>query len=84
MKKEDFKISVDGNILHILGEKRSDDSHAGRKYNLMERAFGHFERSIFLPHSIDEKNAEVTYHEGVMTVILPKTDPVPPTRLAVR
>jgi HSP20 family protein len=49
----------------------------------MERAYGHFERSIPLPHGVDQHQAEVSYREGVLTVILPKTDTLPPRRLTV-
>jgi HSP20 family protein len=50
----------------------------------MERAYGHFERTIGLPHSIDSAQAEVSYQDGVLTVILPKTEDVPPRQLNVR
>jgi len=50
----------------------------------MERAFGSFERSVPLPSNIDAGHAEVVYDEGVITVILPKTEATPPTQLSIR
>jgi HSP20 family protein len=47
----------------------------------MERAFGRFERTLSIPHNVDERRAEIAYQDGVLTVILPKTKPAPPTRL---
>jgi HSP20 family molecular chaperone IbpA len=49
----------------------------------MERAFGRFERSIALPADIDACNPEVGYDNGVITVILPKREPIPPTQSSI-
>jgi len=83
MQKKDLDISVRGNVLHVRGEKRSEGEHRGRSYHLMERAYGRFERTIPLPHDIDSERAEVSYKDGVITVILPKTEPSPPRSLHV-
>jgi hypothetical protein len=45
----------------------------------MERAFGRFERSIPLPSNVDAARSEVSDQGGVITVILPKIEAVPPT-----
>ncbi len=84
MEKEDFDISIQGGELRIRGEKRSKGDRQERMYHLMERAYGRFERRIALPHSIDGAQAEVSYQGGVLTVILPKTENVPPQQLDVR
>ena len=83
MNKNDLDISVQGNFLRIRGEKRSEGEHCGRLYHLMERAYGRFERNIPLPHDIDRERAEVNYQDGVITVILPKTEAIPPRHLTV-
>ena len=84
MEKEDFDISLQGSELRIRGEKRSQGDRQERLYSLMERAYGHFERRIALPHSVDETQTEVTYRDGVLTVILHKTEGVPPQKLDVQ
>jgi HSP20 family protein len=83
MNEDDLAIDIRGNVLRIRGEKRSGAVQEGRRYHLMERAYGHFERSIPLPHGVDQHKAEVSYRDGVLTVILPKTDTLPPRRLTV-
>jgi HSP20 family molecular chaperone IbpA len=50
----------------------------------MERAFGRFERSIDLPADIDAREPELAYDDGVITVILPKRKPTPPTQASIR
>ena len=84
MRKEDTHISVDRGRLQIRGIKRSSGEDEPRFYHLMERAFGSFERSVPLPSNIDAGHAEVVYDEGVVTVILPKTEATPPTQLSIR
>jgi HSP20 family protein len=84
MNKDDLDISIQGSTLYIRGEKLSEGEHKGRLYLLMERAYGRFERRITLPGDIDRKHAEVTYHSGVVTVIVPKTEALPPQRLTVK
>lgn len=84
MNKGDLDVSIQGSTLYIRGEKRSEGEHRGRLYLLMERAYGRFERTITLPSNIDRKHAEVTYHSGVVTVIVPKTEALPPQRLTLK
>ena len=83
MRKEDLDISIQANVLVVRGVKRSEGEHEGRRYSLMERAYGTFERTIPIPHEIDRDRAEVTYRDGVLTVVLPKTEPTPPRQLSV-
>jgi HSP20 family protein len=83
MNEGDLAIDVDGNVLRIRGEKRSGATQQRRRYHLMERAYGHFERRIPLPHGVDAEKAEVSYRNGVLTAILPKTDTLPPRRLTI-
>jgi HSP20 family protein len=84
MRKEDIHVLVDHGRLRIRGIKRSSGEDEPRFYHLMERAFGSFERSVPLPPNIDAEHAEVAYEEGVITVILPKTEATPPTQLSIR
>ena len=83
MRKENLDISIRGNVLVIRGVKHSEGEHEGRRYTLMERAYGTFERTIPLTHEVDRDGAEVSYRDGVLTVILPKTDATPPRQLSV-
>ena len=83
MNKKDLQISIDRGVLRIRGERRAAADHPTGRYTLMERAFGRFERTLPLPHDIDASKAEVSYQDGVITVIVPKTKSIPPTRLSV-
>jgi HSP20 family protein len=75
---EDIHVSCRPGALRVRGEKRAFDGHAVGRYHFMERAFGRFERTVPLPHHIDAAKAEISYRDGVLTVVVPKTDTLPP------
>ena len=84
MEKADFDVSLHGNTLRIRGEKRSEGNLHERKYHLIERAYGRFERTVSLPPYVRDAPAEVSYKDGILTVILTKTEPIPPRQLPLR
>jgi len=72
MEKEDFNITIKGNLLCLSGEKRSQREMRGSTYHMMERAYGSFQRSIPLPPSVDTNKARMIYRSGVLNIRLPK------------
>ena len=84
MSRDDIEIAIYPGSLRLRGNKRSGAETQGRLYHLMERAFGSFERTVSLPHNIDAARAEVSYMDGVVTVIVPKTEATPPTHLSIK
>lgn len=49
--KEDCRITIDGNMLYLSGEKRYERETHDSTYHVMERAYGSFQRSITLPRN---------------------------------
>lgn len=84
MNKEDLDISMHGNTLRIRGEKRVGNDQRDGTWHLMERAYGRFERTITLPQNIEADRAETSYKDGILTVIFPKTERVPPRQLVMK
>jgi HSP20 family protein len=80
MRREDIDVSVSRGRLRVRGEKRNSDGPNKKHYQLMERAFGRFERSFPLSSKVDPKASEISYKDGIVTVILPKTAAAPPTQ----
>lgn len=72
MEKEDCRITIEGNVLCLSGEKRFKREERGSTYHVMERAYGAFQRSISLPRNVDVDRAEASYKNGVMNIRLPK------------
>ncbi|NMM12393.1 MAG: Hsp20/alpha crystallin family protein [Rhodoferax sp.] len=72
MDKDDCIISIEGNVLHLRGEKRFERETSDSTYHVMERAYGAFQRSIPLPRNVNIEQAEASFKNGVLTVRLPK------------
>lgn len=72
MEKEDCRITIEGNMLYLAGEKRFERETGDSTYHVMERAYGAFQRTIPLPRSVNIDKAEASYKNGVLTVRLPK------------
>lgn len=72
MEAKDFSVDVIGDQLVVRGEKHLERNERRGAYNLMERAYGRFERRIPLPSAVDDSRAEATYKRGVLRIRLPK------------
>jgi len=72
MEKEDCRISVEGNMLYLSGEKHLERETHDSTYHLMERAYGAFQRVIPLPRNVNLDKAVANYKNGVLIVRLPK------------
>lgn len=72
LDKDDCKIVIEGNVLHLSGEKRFERETDDSTYHVMERAYGAFQRSIVLPRNVNIEQAQASFKNGVLTVRLPK------------
>lgn len=71
MSEKDLDLFVDDGVLTIRGERRSERGQKDRGYS--ERFYGRFERRVALPPGVDEKGAKADFHDGLLTVTLPKS-----------
>ncbi len=71
--KENIEVSVDGDILSIKAERKSecDEKDEGGNYIRRERSFGSYSRS-FDVSNIDVDGITVKYEDGVLTLDMPK------------
>ena len=84
-KKEDIRVDVDGNVVHISAEtKREKEVKEGTKVIRSERFFGKVARSFSLETDIDESNAQAEYKDGVLELVLPKKIASNTKRLEIR
>lgn len=77
MKKDDFKIELDNNILTISSEKseESEEGNGSEKYNRREFSYQSFQRSFNLPKEVvDEDKIEAHYRDGVLQLSIPKKE----------
>jgi HSP20 family protein len=83
MKKEDFDISLEEDVLTISGERKSKSEQREGESLRSERSFGAFSRSITLPSPTNIEGVKATYEDGVLTVMLPKAEEAKPKKIQV-
>ncbi len=71
MKKDDFVIDVEGNMLTISSEKEEHKEEKDKKFTKKEYNFSSFSRCFTLPEEINKEKIEARYEDGVLKVILP-------------
>jgi len=74
LKKEDFKIDVDGNMLTISSEKEERKEEKDEKYTRKEYSYSSFSRSFTLPEDVKEESIEASYENGVLNLKLPRKE----------
>ncbi len=84
LSRDDVDLTIDDDILTVSGEKRHDEDAEGRRYRMLERAFGTFSRSVSLPRGVDTSKVEATMADGVLKVVLPKRAAAEPTAIPIR
>ncbi len=73
VKKEDIKVSVDGNEVSISAEvKKEIEEKEGKKVVHSERFYGKAFRSFTLDHEVDPDATKAKYSDGVLELTLPK------------
>ena len=78
MKKDDFKIELDGNMLTISSEKQSQNEEKEEdKYSRKEFSYQSFYRSFQLPKEVvDADKINARYENGVLHLLIPKREEV--------
>jgi HSP20 family protein len=76
MKKEDFKVEVDNNLLVISCEKEEHKEETSKKEDYIRKEFNYqsFYRSFSLPEYVDENKIEATYKDGILHVTINKKE----------
>ena len=74
MKKDDFKISLENNILTISADMEDLKREEGKNYTRKEFYYGTFSRSFTLPRTIDLEQIKAEYEQGILKITLPKRE----------
>jgi HSP20 family protein len=71
IEPDDVSVRLEGDTLYIESGVRGED--ASKRYVLQEWSYGPYRRSVPLPTPVDGRAANVTLGNGVLTVVLPKS-----------
>lgn len=74
MKKTDFDIHLDNQILSISAEIKEEHKDDDEGYSRREFGYSSFKRSFTLPDSVDDSKINANYNEGILNIHLPKRE----------
>ncbi len=69
--KEDFKITVDKNVLTVSYEKKEEQKDESKKFIKKEFSSRSFKRSFNLDEKINAEAINAKYENGILTLTLP-------------
>jgi HSP20 family protein len=72
MKKEDFDIDLDNNILTISSQKKEENVEEKADYTKREFYYNEFKRAFTLPDTADTEKIEAEYKDGILTLSIAK------------
>jgi HSP20 family protein len=81
--EQDVNVEVEGRILTVSGERRSEHQERKDGYRRVERASGRFVRTLRLPQGVDADGIEARFDNGVLEVTIPKPEPRKPHKVAI-
>ena len=85
-KKEDIRVSVDGNFVSISAEvrKEKEDKSKGGRVLVKETYYGSASRGFSLASEIDDKAVVAKLEDGVLKLTLPKREGAGARTIAVQ
>jgi HSP20 family protein len=81
--RNDIDIEMENGTLVLRGEKKQEKNANDGAAHRVERYYGSFSRSFVLPSTIDAEKIAATYRDGVLEVVLPKSEEAKPRRIKV-
>ena len=74
MKKSDFHIDLDNQLLSISTELKQEEERQEDNYTRREFGYSSFKRTFKLPESVDDSKINASYNDGILNIHLPKKE----------
>tara|TARA_R110001606_G_scaffold399186_2_gene581391 strand:- start:7215 stop:7691 length:477 start_codon:yes stop_codon:yes gene_type:complete len=74
LKKSDFHINLDNEILSISTETKEESEHKEENYTRREFGYSSFKRTFNLPESVNDEKINANYENGILSILLPKKE----------
>lgn len=82
-KREDINVEWKGKTLTVSGKRQRENDVQEHRKHWQERHHGEFKRAFTLPENVKGDEIEASYENGVLYVLVPKTEIVQPKRLTI-
>ncbi|MBT8325964.1 MAG: Hsp20/alpha crystallin family protein [Winogradskyella sp.] len=74
LKKSDFDINLDNDLLSISAEIESESNEENDDFTRREFGYSSFRRTFSLPKTVEADKIKAKYEDGILNVILPKRE----------
>jgi len=84
LNRDDIELSIENGVLTLHGERRREEGFDADNAHRLERIFGSFTRSFTLPTTIDAARIAATYKDGILEIVLPKSEISKPKKVQIQ
>jgi HSP20 family protein len=71
-------------VLTIRGEKRNEREEKKEQSRWIERSYGSFSRSFTLPSNAQNERIKAEFHDGILTIEVPKAEEAKPKVISIK
>ena len=83
LSDKDIDLTVKEDVLYIKGELEKEEARDGERFHVVERRHGVFRRHVSLSGPVDNDQVKAKFANGVLEVILPKSEAAKPKKIEV-
>jgi HSP20 family protein len=84
MNKDDIHIEVHDRTLTLRGERKHEAEVKEERYQRRERAYGSFQRTFWLPATVEAEKIQASFKDGLLELRLPKSETAKPKHIAIK
>jgi HSP20 family protein len=81
---KDIDIQLENGTLTLRGERKLERDEHNKGFHRMERSYGSFARYFTVPETVDAEHVRADFHNGVLSVTLPKKEIAKPKTIKVQ
>lgn len=74
LKKSDFQVDLDNQILSISTETKEENERKDGIYTRREFGYSSFKRTFTLPETVNDAKIDANYKDGILSILLPKKE----------
>lgn len=83
VEPKDIQVTMENGVLSISGNRASEKRDENESYKRVERAYGSFFRRFTLPDSVAADKITAKGKNGVLEIVIPKSEPAKSRRIAI-
>ncbi len=80
---KDVEVTVTDGVLHIVAQRREEETVEDGQYIRKEIHHGSIERSLRLPEGLSESDVKATYKDGILEIVVPMPEAGPAKKIEV-